>query len=165
MQTKRRRSFEAGHRPKFLVIIDESAECGRAVHFAARRAARLGAAVVMLAIIQPGEFQHWLGVGDVMKDEAEEAASALQETFAIHARSAAGIEPEKVIRTGPKADEILKLIMEDEDIAYLVLATATGNEGPGPLVAGLAGKAAAMFPIPVVIVPGAMEDAEIDALA
>ena len=69
-----------------------------------------------------------------------------------------------MIRTGPKADEILKLIMEDEDIAYLVLAAATGNEGPGPLVASLAGKGAAMFPIPVVIVPGAMEDAEIDAL-
>ena len=164
MQTKRRRSFEAGHRPKFLVIVDDSPECSRAVHFAARRSARLGAGVVMLTVNAPGEFQHWLGVGDVMKDEAEEAAGALQESFAVHARSAAGIEPEKIIRTGGKAEEILKLITEDEDICYLVLATATGNEGPGPLVSSLAGKSGAMFPIPVVIVPGDLEDAEIDAL-
>ena len=164
MQTKRRRSFEAGHRPKFLVVVDESEECGRAVHFAARRAARLGAGVVMLTIVEPGEFPHWLGVGDVMKDEAEDAASELQEKFAAHAREVAGLEPEKVIRTGVKSEEILKLITEDEDISYLVLAAGTGSEGPGPLVTSLASKTASSFPIPVVLVPGGLLDEEIDAL-
>ncbi len=75
------------------------------------------------------------------------------------------MEPEKVVRTGVKADELVKLIEADEDISLLVLAASSGRDGPGPLVSALAGKSAATFPIPVAIVPGHLADEEIDALA
>ena len=165
MTSNRRRSFEAGHRPKFLVVVDESAECGRAVHFAARRAGRIGAGMVMLAVSEAEDFQHWLGVGEVMKAEAEEKAEKLLERFAAIGRTVAGIEPEKMVRIGPRAEEIRKLIEADADVSFLVLAAGTSAEGPGPLVSLLAGKAAGSFPVPVVIVPGGLSDAEIDALA
>ena len=61
-----------------------------------------------------------------------------------------------------RAEEIVKLIDEDEDIGILVLAAGTGNEGPGPLVSSLA-KTAGTFPIPVAIVPGHLSDEDIDA--
>jgi nucleotide-binding universal stress UspA family protein len=54
-----------------------------------------------------------------------------------------GIEPELVIREGKPAEEIHKLIEEDQDIAILVLAAGMGKEGPGPLVGSMAGKGAA----------------------
>ena len=60
------------------------------------------------------------------------------------------------------AEEILKLIDEDEDIGILTLAAGTGKEGPGPLVTNL-GKTAGSFPIPVAIVPGHLSDEELDA--
>ena len=63
-----------------------------------------------------------------------------------------GIEPELVVREGKPTEEIHKLIEEDQDIAILVLAAGAAKEGPGPLVASIAGKAAA-FPIPVTVVP------------
>ncbi len=50
--TRRRRSYEAGHKPKWLVVIDDTPECDRAVYFAARRAARVGAGVIMLRVIE-----------------------------------------------------------------------------------------------------------------
>jgi len=53
---------------------------------------------------------------------------------------------------GDKAQEVLNLIENDEDIAALVLAAAASKEGPGPLVSSLA-KNAGDFPIPVAIVP------------
>lgn len=165
MGGNRRRSFEAGHRLKFLVVADESAECVRAIHFAARRAGRIGAGIIMLAVTEAVDFQHWLGVGDVMKAEAEDKARALLERYASIGRSLAGIEPEMVVRSGSKAEEIRALIEADADISFLVLAAGTSAEGPGPLVSLLAGKAAGSFPIPVVIVPGGLSDAEIDALA
>jgi hypothetical protein len=46
-----------------------------------------------------------------------------------------------------------------------MLAAGSAKEGPGPLVSTLAGRAAASFPIPIVIVPGSLTDEEIDALA
>lgn len=162
---RKRRSYEAGHRPKFLVTIDESPECDRAVYFASRRAARTGAKLVMLRVIEPQDrHQQWLGVADLMKQEAHEDAAAMLDTFASRASRLAGITPEPVIREGVLAEQINALIEEDEDIAVLVLAAGTGTEGPGPLVSSLS-KTAGTFPIPVAIVPGFLTDEELDALS
>ena len=62
-------------------------------------------------------------------------------------------------------DVIVELIEADQDISFLVLAAAAGQQGPGPLVASVAAKGSAAFPVPVVIVPGTLGDDEIDALA
>jgi nucleotide-binding universal stress UspA family protein len=165
MTRKPRRSYEAGHRPKFLVVVDETPECDRAVYFAARRAGRIGAGLSLLAVISPPDFQHWLGVGSVMQAEAEEEAGRRLEAASARARTVAGIEPERIVRTGSKSDEIIGLIEADEDISLLVLGAGVGSEGPGPLVTHLAGKAAGSFPVPIAIVPGGLGDTEIDALA
>jgi hypothetical protein len=161
----KRRSFEAGHRPKFMVVVDETPECDRAAYFAARRAARTGASLVMLAVATPPDDFEWVGVAEAVVAEATADAEDHVEAMAAKARASAGLDAEKVIRVGSKAEEIVKLIEEDEDISFLVLAAATGTEGPGPLVTAIAGKGAATFPIPVVIVPGGLTDEEIDALA
>jgi nucleotide-binding universal stress UspA family protein len=162
---KRRRSYETGHRPKFLAVVDDSSECAKAVRFAARRCARVGAAIVLLGVVTPPEHETWLGVGEVMQAEAEDKAQRLLDEAAASVRALAGIEPEKIVRTGVKADEVVKLIEADEDISLLVLAAAAGRDGPGPMVSALAGKSAATFPIPVAIVPGHLDNEEIDALA
>ena len=61
------------------MVIDETAECDRAVYFAARRAARVGASVVMLRVIETHDRnQQWAGVADIMKAEAHEEANALE---------------------------------------------------------------------------------------
>ena len=162
---KRRRSYETGHRPKFLAVVDDSEECAKAVRFAARRCARLGASIVLLGVVTPPADETWLGVGDMVQADAEAEAQELIDAAAATVRSLAGLEPEKVVRTGVKADEMVKLIEADEDISLLVLAAGTGRDGPGPLVSALAGKGAGTFPIPVAIVPGHLADEEIDALA
>lgn len=165
MTSRMRRAFEPGHSPKFLVVIDETEECGRAVRFAARRVMRTGARLVMLSVIDSSDFQHWLGVGDLMKREASERAQTLIDAYEQACKALGDISCERVVRTGAKLEEILKLIEEDEDIAYLTLASGTGSEGPGPLVSMIGGRGSQIFPVPVVIVPGALTDAEIDALA
>lgn len=163
--SRKRRSYEAGHKPKYLVIIDESPECDRAVYYASRRASRTGASVIMLLVIEPHDrHQQWLGVADIMRAEAHEAANLVLDRYAARANGVAGITPERAIRDGDKSEEILKLIDEDEDIAILVLAAGTGKEGPGPLVSGI-GKTAGSYPIPVAIVPGHLTDDELDAMS
>lgn len=162
--SRKRRSYESGHKPKYLVVIDESPECDRAIYYAARQASRNNASVIMLrAIPTHDRNQQWLGVADIMKAEATEAANAALDQATARANAIAGIAPERAIREGEGAQEILNLIDEDEDIAILVLAAATGAEGPGPLVSSI-GKSANAFPIPVTIVPGHLTDEELDAL-
>jgi nucleotide-binding universal stress UspA family protein len=148
-----------------MVVVDDTPECARAVHFAARRASRTGASMLMLAVVVPPDNFEWIGVGEAMLAEAQEEAQKLLEGAAKEARSAAGLEPEQVLLVGEKSEAITKLIEEDQDISFLVLAAGTGKEGPGPLVSTIAGNAASTFPIPLVIVPGTLTDDEIDALA
>jgi nucleotide-binding universal stress UspA family protein len=162
---RKRRSYEAGHKAKFLVVIDDTPECDRAVYFASRRAARVAVTVVMLRVIETHDHsQQWLGVADIMRAEAHEEANAMLAKFAARSNGIAGITPECVIREGDPAQEILKLIEEDEDIAVLVLAAAADSEGPGPLVTNLS-KTAGSFPIPIAIVPGQLSDEDLDAMS
>ena len=162
---RKRRSYEAGHKPKLLVVIDDTEECDRAVYFASRRAARIGGGVVMLRVLEmQDQSQQWLSVADVMRAEAHDEADAELSKYVARANGIAGITPERVVREGDKAEEILKLIDEDEDIFVLVLAAGTGSEGPGPLVTDI-GRTAGDFPIPLAVVPGHLTDEEIDALS
>ncbi|OLP59241.1 universal stress protein UspA [Xaviernesmea oryzae] len=158
-----RLSSTEGHRRKFLAVIDETPECSRAVHYAGRRAKHSGGALVLLYVIPDGDFQQWLGVEGIMRAEARAEAEATLAKIAQSVRETIGIEPEMVIREGLATEQINKLIDEDRDIAILVLAAGSAKDGPGPLVASIAGKAAA-FPIPVTVIPDALTDAEIDAL-
>ncbi|AXS38997.1 universal stress protein [Breoghania sp. L-A4] len=160
-----RRSFEEGHRRKFLVVVDDTPECGRALVYAAMRAERTGGVPVLLYVIAPGDFQHWIGVENIMRAEAMEEAETTLARAAERVKAMARVEPETVIREGTLANEILALIEEDEDIAILVLAAGTSTEGPGPLVSSFASKSAGTFPIPVTIVPGTLSDEEIVSLA
>ena len=163
--TTQRRSYEAGHKPKCLVIVDDTAEWDRAVYYASRWAIRAGGGVVMLRIIEPEQqTQEWLGVADIMRAEAHEAAEAALDRASGRANGIAAITPERVIREGDPTEQILDVIDKDVDITMLVLAANPGPEGPGPLVTLMA-EAAGSFPIPLTIVPGDLSDADIDALS
>jgi nucleotide-binding universal stress UspA family protein len=163
--TTQRRSYETGHKPKCLVIVDETAEWDRAVYYASRWAIRVDGGVVMLRIIEnEDQNQQWLGVAEVMRAEAYEAADAALDRAAGRANGIAAITPERVIREGEPTEQILDVIDQDVDIVMLVLAANPGPEGPGPLITLMAG-AVGSFPIPVTIVSGDLSDADIDALS
>lgn len=163
--SRQRRSYESGHKPKYLVIVDDSPECDRAIYYAARRVSRIGLGMIMLRVIDiEDRNQQWLGVADIMRAEAYEEANEALDRAAARANGVAGITPERVIREGSWIEQILKLIDEDEDIAILILAAGTANEGPGPLVSSIA-RTAGEFPIPLAIVPGHLTDEELDALS
>ena len=163
--SSKRRSYEAGHTPKFLVVIDDTPECDRAIYYASRRCARIGAKVLMCRVIQTQDRnQQWLGVADIMRQEALDEARTVLAQAAARARSIGDIVPEQVIREGEVGQQVLALIEEDQDIVVLVLAAGTGKHGPGPLLTGL-NKTAATFPIPIPIVPGHLSDQDIDALS
>jgi nucleotide-binding universal stress UspA family protein len=160
-----RRSYETGHRPKCLVLVDDTAEWDRAVYYASRWAIRCNGGVVMLHIIETeDQNQQWLGVADIMRAEAHDDANAALDRAAGRANGIAAITPEREIREGEPIEQLLDVIEKDVDIAILVLAANPGAEGPGPLITTIANTVGS-FPIPVVIVPGDLSDADIDALS
>jgi nucleotide-binding universal stress UspA family protein len=148
---------------KFLVVLDDSRECLNAMRFAAMRAARTGGGVEILSVIPPEEFNHWIGVGDIMREEARERIHAHFEVFAKWMRDKQGVDPELVIREGEPVTEILAQIAEDGDIGVLVLGAGTDKGGPGPLVTQLT-RSAGTLSVPITIVPGDLSKERLEAI-
>lgn len=148
---------------KFLVVLDNSRECLNAMRFAAMRAAHTGGGVEVLAVIEPEEFNLWIGVGDIIREEARERISAHFEVFAKWMRDRQGVDPELVIREGEPVPEILAQVKEDPEIGVLVLGAGTDSKVPGPLVSQLT-KNSGSLPIPVTIVPGNLSKERLEAI-
>lgn len=140
---------------KFLVILDDSRECLNAMRFAAMRANRTGGGVAILSVIPPEEFNHWIGVGEIMREEARERITAHFEVFAKWMRDKQGVDPELVIREGDAVPQILAQIREDPDIGVLVLGASHESKDPGPLVKEMSRNAGSL-PVPLTIVPGSL---------
>jgi nucleotide-binding universal stress UspA family protein len=149
---------------KFLVVLDDSRECLNAMRFAALRAEHTGGAVEVLSVIPPDEFNHWIGVGDIMREEARERIVAHFEVFAKWMRDKHGLEPNLVIREGEPVEEILAQVREDPQIGVLVLGAAADKKGPGPLVTQLT-RSAGTLPVPITIVPGDLTKEQLEQIA
>ena len=164
---KKRRSFEADKFRKFLVVVDETPEVDTALYYAASRMQRSSGSLLLLYVIVPQEFQHWIGVRQQQIEEETAKAKALFRLMRRKLNSAGyeNVACEEVILEGEKSAQVRKLIDEDEDIAVLVLGASADAAGPGPLVSSLvAGSAMGKFPIPVTIVPGALALEEVRSL-
>lgn len=148
---------------KFMVVLDDSRECLNAMRFAALRAAHTGGGVQILSVIPPDEFQHWMGVADLMRAEARERIEAHFEVFAKWMRDKQGVNPELIIREGDPVTEILAQINDDPQIGVLVLGAGHDKSGPGPLVTQLTRNSGTMA-VPITIVPGDMSKERLEKI-
>jgi len=148
----------------FLVVVDESEEMQNALRYASRRARKTNGRVALLYVIEPAEFQHWLGVERVMQDEARQQAEQTLQALAAKVQAESGSLPILHVREGRRRDELLALIEEEPSISLLVLGMATGREGPGPLVTYLVSQMGGQMRVPVTLVPGQLTEQEIEAV-
>ncbi|MEM8799631.1 MAG: universal stress protein [Pseudomonadota bacterium] len=159
VQAERDASFR-----KFLVVVDDSDECHRAMRFACGRAAHTKKGHISLFYaIAPVAFQHWLGVEDVMKEEARQEAEALLRQTADDIYEYVGLTSEYILVEGDPSASLQKHLEADEDIFALVLGAADA-ESPGPLVEHFCGSQAGRLKCPVVIVPGGLSRKQIDMI-
>ena len=148
---------------KFLVVLDDSRECLSAMRFAAMRAMKTGAGVAILSVIPPDEFNHWIGVSDLMREEARERIQAHFDVFAKWMRDSNKIDPDLIIREGEPIKEILGYVTDNPEVGVLVLGAGTDNSGPGPLVSQLS-KNSGSLPVPITIVPGNLSKEQLEAI-
>ena len=146
---------------KFLVIADETPEFKKVLRLASLRARKVGGTLVMLRIIEDAEFQHWVSVQELMKEEARLEAQEMLDQFADEMYHISGMTPETVIRFGNASDVITNYIHEDQDIHLLVLGASPDGD-PGPIVRTFREKLLNVLHMPVMVVPGNMTDDEID---
>ena len=149
----------------FLVVVDETEEMKVALRFACLRARRTGGRVALLYVIEPAEFQHWMAVEDLMREEARSEGEQLLQKLAARVNELVGSIPILYVREGKVRDELFKLLDEEPRVSILVLGANPGSRGPGPLVSALTGKMIGKLRVPVTVVPGNLGDEEIDMIS
>ena len=147
----------------FLVVIDDTEELKPALEYACLRAKRSGGRVALLYVIPPVEFEHFMFVGDVMREDRRKEAEALVQSYADHVHQRSGRMPIIHLREGDRREELLKFL-EIETIHVLVLGADTGKGGPGPLISSLMGKDLRRVHVPITIIPGSLSPEEITTL-
>ena len=150
----------------FLVVVDDSEELASVLRYACNRARHTGGRIALLYVIDTDnskDFQHWHFVGNLMEQEAQEAAENALRRHAEKITKETGQAPFQYIRKGNTRDELFALVQEHPDISILILGSAPGEE-PGPLVEVVTGKHAGHIGIPVTILPGSLSAEEIDHL-
>ncbi len=148
----------------YLVVIDDSAEARVALRFAARRAAKTGGAVEVLAVVEPQDFVQWGRVQAAIEEEQRLRIEGIVASSVGEIVDAAGIAPAIVIRAGDPVSVVRDLIGTREEIAALVLGAAASGP-PGLLVADLTGSDAGKLPCPVMIIPGSLSDERLEQLS
>ena len=149
----------------FLVVVDETQELKVALRYACIRARKTGGRVALLAVVEPADAQDWMGVNELMREEARMAAEQTMQKLAADVQKTSNAMPILIIREGNRRDELLKLIEEEPSMSILVLGAATGAKGPGPLVSALTTKFVGKLRIPITLVPGNLSLEEIDTIA
>ena len=148
----------------YLVVVDESSEAESALLFAARRAAKTGGGVHMLALVPKTEFVQWGSVQATMEEEARARAEALAMGAAGTLMAEAGIQPALTVKIGDPVASVKEMLASGEPVAALVLGAAPKG-APGPLVAHFTGHDAGTLPCPVMIIPGSLSREDIERLS
>jgi hypothetical protein len=149
-----------------LVIADESEEFPDALIYAGLLCKNTGWRLIMLRVIEPSDPAPWASITDEMRRQAWDAAESLTQRFAAEVWAECGVTAEPVLKEGDLKPELRKLLEQETTIKLVVLASAHGPGGPGPLVVQL-GKTAGLGarPVPVLVVPGALTREEVRKLA
>ncbi|APE28768.1 universal stress protein [Aurantiacibacter gangjinensis] len=147
----------------YLAIIDETEEAKVALRFAARRAAKTGGVVHLLALVPRQAFNAFGGVQATIEEEARDRAEVLANSAAGELMYESGKMPQIAVRVGDGKGVINEYLSEHPEVAALVLSAAPEG-APGPLVAHFSANAGSLQ-CPLFIVPGGLSVEEIDRLS
>lgn len=97
----------------FLVVVDDTPEMDVALRFACLRARNTGGRVALLYVVEPADFQHWMSVGNLMREEARSEGEQLLQKLAGSVNEQTGALPILYVREGSRREELLNLLDEE----------------------------------------------------
>ncbi len=147
----------------YLTIVDETEEARVALRFAARRAAKTGGVVHLLALVPKQAFNAFGGVQATIEEEARDRAEILANGAAGELMVESGKMPQIAVRVGDGKTVITEYLAEHPEVAALVLGAAPEGS-PGPLVNHFS-ACVGMLPCPLFIVPGGLTEEDLERLS
>ena len=136
-----------------------------ALRFAARRAAKTGGAVEVLAIVPPQDFVQWGGVQAAIEEEQRLRIEASVAANVGEIVDAAGIKPMIVVRAGRAGRASCAPMSARATTSPRWCSAPRRRAIPGRWSTNFTGHDAGKLPCPVMIIPGSLSDEQLEQLS
>lgn len=150
--------------PVYLLVVDVTDEFSVAVDYASAFCAKNRGRLALLNVIEPGTFDHWLNIENKLRKELREHAENAIWDAAKRVSDRTGKVPMICIEEGERSNAILDVINRYPNICMLILAGESHSSNPGPLVSYFSGKGLQKLRVPLLVVPGHLELADIEGI-
>jgi nucleotide-binding universal stress UspA family protein len=148
-----------------LVCIGGREESETALRFACLRAIKLGMSISMVHILEPADFQGLMSVTDVIRKEKEEEARDLLNDMADIARQITGQMPIIILREGRLEDQIIRAIHDQRDVSMVVFGLRQDSQRGPKIASKLTAQLGDTLMVPLVLIPGNLNEEQLEVLA
>lgn len=162
---QRARTVDVGTQPTTLVCVSNAEESAVALQFGCLRAKRRDHHVTLLHILEPTEFQGLSSITEAIRAEREEEADSLLHEMEKKAQAQGVANPSLLIREDSLSDGIVTAIEDNPNINMIILAVGTESHRGPKLVAALTEQLGEHINVPIMVVPGNLTAAQVEALS
>lgn len=148
----------------YVVVADETPEFMAALRYAVRMAEANRGHVCILHVIRMDDVPQWNMVESRMRRELRTEGEKFVAGLARRVNEINGTIPAIWIYEGEYHDALVDAVNGNEGVRMLILGGGTGADGPGALVGYFTGRGLGRLNVPVLVVPGDLENVEIDAI-
>ncbi len=149
----------------YLVVADETQEFMLALKYTTHLASARRGHVLILHVLEPGDFQHWSQVEARINHDMRLRAEAFLSGITHIVHDLTGLVSGIIIEQGEKAQCVVDVINRDPTIMALVLGSQSSGATSGPLISYFTGKGRNQLAVPLVVVPAGIDMSRIDDLA
>ena len=146
----------------YLVCVNSEHYSEVALHFTCFLAKKDHGSILLLHVIEPADYQSLGMVADKMRKEKHEESQALLSELAKKAQEWSGVMPTVMVREGLIEDEIIAVVEADPSIKMLIAGVASESSKKSKIIPPLVSAISTKLLIPMLIVPGALTNQEME---
>lgn len=147
-----------GEKKVYLLVVDGTDEFSVAVDYASEFAMKSDARIALLYVMQIDHVDHWANIENKLRTEMRAEAENMVWSASRRVFQRTGQFPMVCIEEGVRSDVIVDTINKYSNICTLILAADRNSTKPGPLVTYFCTKGLARLRVPLMIVPGHLQD-------
>lgn len=156
---------ETTTQPTTLICVSDAEESAVAMRFGCLRAKRRGHHIAILHVVEPTEFQGLSTITNAIRQEREQQADSLMVEMEKCAAHNGIDDPTLMVREDKLSAGILSAIEESPQINLIILAIHPDSHRGPKLMAALTEELGKSINIPIMMVPGDLNEEQIDLLS
>lgn len=150
--------------PCVMVLVDSRPSSRAAVLWAAEWSRKTGHDVELLHVIEPEQMIGFGLMHDATQAEQIADATVLLDDLSAIVERIAGKVPTRLIRQGTLKEAARDCLQSETNLSLVVMAASHREAGPAPFIGYLASRMGSRVAVPLVLVPGTLDEASIHSL-